>query len=304
MLDIGGHVAAVVRHAARAPRLGGRRALRRRPPRRCSAATCSRGIGDVRGSTSRRHRRPGRAGRGRRAGSLSLHPSSGATIRRLAELDVDTLALMHGPAFTGDCRDGAARPGRRLRPPHRCADIGSMTSLPDPPNTALLIIDVQNGVVAGAPSVTPCSPTSTPCRQGPGRAVPVVWVQHSDEGLPRDSDGWQLVDEVSRGDSEPVVHKNFGDSFEDTELEELLAERRVGRLVVTGAQTDACVRCTLHGALRARLRRHAGRRRAHHRGPHRVRAPLRPSRSSPTPTSTGSTRAPRDAPPAPSTRRK
>jgi flavorubredoxin len=37
-------------------------------------------------------------------GSLSLHPSSGATIRRLAELDVQTLAPMHAPAFTGDCR--------------------------------------------------------------------------------------------------------------------------------------------------------------------------------------------------------
>lgn len=37
-------------------------------------------------------------------GSLSLHPSSAATIRRLAELEVETLALMHGPAFTGDCR--------------------------------------------------------------------------------------------------------------------------------------------------------------------------------------------------------
>ncbi len=37
-------------------------------------------------------------------GSLSLHPSSGATIRRLAELRIDTLALMHGPAYTGDCR--------------------------------------------------------------------------------------------------------------------------------------------------------------------------------------------------------
>lgn len=36
-------------------------------------------------------------------GSLSLHPASGATIRRLAALDVETLALMHGPAFTGDC---------------------------------------------------------------------------------------------------------------------------------------------------------------------------------------------------------
>ena len=36
--------------------------------------------------------------------SSSLAPSSGPTVRRLADLDVATLALMHGPAFTGDCR--------------------------------------------------------------------------------------------------------------------------------------------------------------------------------------------------------
>ena len=37
-------------------------------------------------------------------GSLSLHPTSAARIRTLADLDIETLALMHGPAFTGDCR--------------------------------------------------------------------------------------------------------------------------------------------------------------------------------------------------------
>jgi flavorubredoxin len=33
----------------------------------------------------------------------SLAPSSAATVRRLAELSPTTLALMHGPSFTGDC---------------------------------------------------------------------------------------------------------------------------------------------------------------------------------------------------------
>jgi flavorubredoxin len=33
----------------------------------------------------------------------SLAPSSGATVRRLADLAPTTLALMHGPSFTGDC---------------------------------------------------------------------------------------------------------------------------------------------------------------------------------------------------------
>lgn len=36
-------------------------------------------------------------------GSYSLTPSSGSRLRDLAQLDVSTLALMHGPAFTGDC---------------------------------------------------------------------------------------------------------------------------------------------------------------------------------------------------------
>ena len=45
-----------------------------------------------------------------------------------------------------------------------------------------------------------------------------------------------------------MIHKRYGDAFEATELESELASRGVGRLVVTGAQTDACIRSTLHGA--------------------------------------------------------
>ena len=44
------------------------------------------------------------------------------------------------------------------------------------------------------------------------------------------------------------MHKHHGDSFEDTTLESELAQRQVGRLVVAGAQTDACIRATIHGA--------------------------------------------------------
>ena len=78
--------------------------------------------------------------------------------------------------------------------------------------------------------------------------VPVVWVQHYDDNLPRDSEAWQYVPELVREDSEPLVHKTYGDSFEGTDLEQRLAESGVGQLIVTGAQTDACVRSTIHGA--------------------------------------------------------
>jgi isochorismate hydrolase len=44
------------------------------------------------------------------------------------------------------------------------------------------------------------------------------------------------------------VHKAYGDAFEATDLEQLLAGNAVGRLVVAGAQSDGCVRATIHGA--------------------------------------------------------
>ena len=125
-----------------------------------------------------------------------------------------------------------------------------MTSLPNRPNTALVVIDVQNSVVAGAHQRDEVSANiNALVHKARAEDVPVVWVQHCDEGLEQGSDDWRIVDELSPGDDEPVVHKHFGDSFEDTDLEKQLASRGVGRLVVAGAQTDACVRSTLHGAM-------------------------------------------------------
>ena len=125
-----------------------------------------------------------------------------------------------------------------------------MTALEGRPNTALLVVDVQNQVVADSwDRDGVIARINTLVHKARGEDVPVIWVQHSDENMPIDSDGWQCVPELTLADTEPVVHKRYGDSFEDTDLETLLAERGVGRVVVTGAQTDACIRSTLHGAL-------------------------------------------------------
>lgn len=125
-----------------------------------------------------------------------------------------------------------------------------MSTLTDRPNTALLVIDVQNDVVADAHDrdgvVVRIAGMVERARNA---GTPVVWVQHADEDLPRDSDGWQYVPELQRQEHEPLVHKEYGDSFEATDLEDVLAGLGVGHLVVAGAQTDACIRSTLHGAL-------------------------------------------------------
>jgi nicotinamidase-related amidase len=124
-----------------------------------------------------------------------------------------------------------------------------MTNLRDRPNTALVVVDVQNNVVANAHNRDEVvANIGTLVDKARAEQVPVIWVQHADDDLPEGSDGWQYVSELHRLDSEPLVHKNHGDSFEATTLESELAERGVGRLVVTGAQTDACIRATLHGA--------------------------------------------------------
>ena len=124
-----------------------------------------------------------------------------------------------------------------------------MTSLRDRPNTALLVVDVQNDVVANAHHRDEViANINTLIDKARAEQIPVIWVQHSDDNLPENSDGWQYVPELQREESEPLVHKKYGDSFEDTTLESELAQRGVGRLVVTGAQTDACIRATIHGA--------------------------------------------------------
>ena len=124
-----------------------------------------------------------------------------------------------------------------------------MTRLDDRPNTALLVVDVQNDVVAKSYHRDEViANIITLVERARALQVPVIWIQHADDNLPPGSDGWKYVSELQRLQSEPLVHKNYGDSFEDTTLESELARRGVGRLVVTGAQTDACIRATLHGA--------------------------------------------------------
>lgn len=107
-----------------------------------------------------------------------------------------------------------------------------MTTLENRPNAALLVVDVQVGVVAGSYQrdqvVANVGGLVDRARQD---GVPVVWVQHNDDHLARGSEGWEIVPELERDDAEPLVEKQFG------------------RLIVCGAQTDMCIRSTLHGAL-------------------------------------------------------
>jgi nicotinamidase-related amidase len=124
-----------------------------------------------------------------------------------------------------------------------------VTTFENRPNDALLVVDVQNGVVEGNyERETVVANIERIVEKARRERVPVVWIQ--DSGEPRDigSDAWKIVPELTPLDTDPHVDKKYGDSFEDTTLESVLSGFAVGRLFVVGAQTDACVRSTLHGA--------------------------------------------------------
>lgn len=124
-----------------------------------------------------------------------------------------------------------------------------MTTLDNRPNTALLVVDMQNGVIAKAHArAAVVAKIGGLVEKARREQIPVIWIQHADKQLAKGSDAWRIVPELTPGDAEPLVEKHFGDPFEDTNLESVLSARRVGRLFVVGAQTDACIRSTLHGA--------------------------------------------------------
>jgi nicotinamidase-related amidase len=115
---------------------------------------------------------------------------------------------------------------------------------------ALVVVDVQVGVVADAweaPRVVMNIARAVErAREG---GVPVVWVQHEGDDLPRDSSPWQLVPELVPAAGEIRIYKRFESSFEGTGLEESLARLGATHIVLVGAQTNWCIRATAYAAL-------------------------------------------------------
>lgn len=125
-----------------------------------------------------------------------------------------------------------------------------MTTLVDRPNTAFVVIDLQQGVIANAVRrVAVLDAVNALIERARLAGVPVIWVQHADSDLEKGSEAWQIAPELSPAPGEHIVEKHYRDAFEDTQLEQVLSRLRVGKLIVTGAQTDMCIRSTLHGAL-------------------------------------------------------
>lgn len=117
---------------------------------------------------------------------------------------------------------------------------------------ALLVIDMQNGVVDGVyrlPEVT--GNTLAAVAQARAEGQSVVWVQHTDADLPQGSPQWALIPPLAQAQREGDLHifKTYGDSFADTPLHSELQRLGVTEVRLCGAQSEACVTATLWGAL-------------------------------------------------------
>jgi nicotinamidase-related amidase len=114
----------------------------------------------------------------------------------------------------------------------------------------LVVVDVQVGVMGESwDSARIIKNVARVVERARADGVPVVWVQHSDEELPYGSPQWQWVPELVPAEGEPLIHKKFNSSFEETELEEELAKQGATHVALAGAATNWCIRATAYGAL-------------------------------------------------------
>ena len=115
---------------------------------------------------------------------------------------------------------------------------------------ALVVVDVQVGVVDGAwEADRVVGNVARAVERARGAGVPVVWVQHQDDELVRDTPAWQWVPELVPAAGEARVFKEYNSSFERTTLDDELARLDVSHLALAGAATNWCIRATAYAAL-------------------------------------------------------
>jgi|WetSurMetagenome_2_1015567.scaffolds.fasta_scaffold339146_2 nicotinamidase-related amidase len=124
------------------------------------------------------------------------------------------------------------------------------------PRCALLVVDVQEGLVAKKlyakeRFLATIREAVSRFREA-GRSI--VFIRHEGAGLAPGSPGWELYSGFDRRAGDPIVDKRRGNAFEGTPLAGMLAERGIGEILVCGLATNGCVRATCIGGAAIGLR--------------------------------------------------
>ena len=137
--------------------------------------------------------------------------------------------------------------------------LRELSALPGRPaalaESALVLIDCQNTYTRGVMELDGVSAAldevATLLDRARTAGIPVIHVQHDGgAGSPYDlgDDIGAIVPLVAPRDGEPVVVKQYPDSFVSTDLDERLKAAGVSNLVLTGFMTHMCVNSTARGA--------------------------------------------------------
>ncbi len=116
--------------------------------------------------------------------------------------------------------------------------------------SVMIVVDVQVGVMKKAwQALRVIKNVSRAVERARSEAVPVIWIQHSNQELPKDSVQWQWVPELVPAEGEALIYKQYNSSFEQTSLESELSSLGATHIVLAGAATNWCIRATAYGAL-------------------------------------------------------
>lgn len=124
------------------------------------------------------------------------------------------------------------------------------------PATALLVIDAQQGLLAGETAI-PDAATVTDrlaLLLAAARTAGALVVHLQNDGAPGTMDepgtpGWFIHHRVAPEPGEMVLRKLRDDGFEGTALAEILADKSVTCIAVGGLLSEMCVSATVRGAL-------------------------------------------------------
>jgi nicotinamidase-related amidase len=125
-----------------------------------------------------------------------------------------------------------------------------MATIREGNQAVLLVVDVQVRVmrtVWEAPRIV--KNIGLAVEKAREQGVPVIWVQQTDDELVYNSPDWQLPPELSPREGETRLRKKFNSAFEQTLLDEILAQLGATHIVLAGAATNWCIRATAYGAL-------------------------------------------------------
>ncbi len=121
--------------------------------------------------------------------------------------------------------------------------------------TAILVIDIQQGLCEGPDAAHDCPGTIARINVVTHRAresgVPVFFIQHESSAgyLVHGSREWQLAADLQVEAGDRRIRKTTPDAFLRTELHEALQAFGVTRLVVCGMHTEFCVDTTIRKAM-------------------------------------------------------